>query len=142
MRNPLSAIIQCADGINSTLLEARNKAPAQAQTIISAEDMDSILELAQTITLCSQHQTRIVNDILTLSKLDASLLTVSVVAVDPISTLEHALKLHQQELRNAKIESKLQIEDSYKSLCVERAFLDPSRLLQVLINLITNAIKL
>lgn len=142
MRNPLSAIIQCADGINLTLQDARNVATSKVQTVLTTEDVDSILDLAQTITLCGQHQTRIVNDILTLSKLDASLLTVSMVAVDPISTLEHALKLHQQELRNAKIDSQLCVEDDFKALGIERAFLDPSRLLQVLINLITNAIKL
>ncbi|GAB7350496.1 hypothetical protein MBLNU459_g1092t1 [Dothideomycetes sp. NU459] len=141
MRNPLSAIIQCADGITSTLQEARDVAQKTVRTVLSADDVDAILELAQTITLCSQHQTRIVNDILTLSKLDASLLTVSMVATNPISTLEHALKLHQQELRNAKVDSQLHVSESYHSLKIERAYLDPSRLLQVLINLITNAIK-
>lgn len=142
LRNPLSAIIQCADGITSTLSSARKTVAATISTEIGTADLDSMLELAQTIALCAQHQTRIVNDILTLSKLDASLLTVSVVAVDPISTLSHALKLHQQELRNAKMTSSLDVQDSYRELDIERILLDPSRVLQVLINLITNAIKL
>lgn len=143
MRNPLSAIIQCADGISTTLAEARKMSNGNKPSNESnVGDIDAMLEMSQTITLCAQHQTRIVNDILTLSKLDSSLLTVSVVAVDPISTLQHALKLHQQELRNAHMQTNLDVQESYRALNVERTFLDPSRLLQVLINLITNAIKL
>ncbi len=142
MRNPLSAILQCADGISLTLDDARKFTIGKADTQLNTANLELISESAQTITLCAQHQTRIVNDILTLSKLDASLLVVTPTEVDPVATLQHALKLHQQEFRNANVESYLRIENSYRALNIDRAFLDPSRLLQVLINLITNAIKL
>lgn len=140
MRNPLSAIMQCADGISSTIREAQSS--EKGVDIFDQSSAESILELAQTIVFCAQHQTRIVNDILTLSRLDSSLLTVSLIATDPVSTLTHALKLHQQELLSSKIDSIVCVEDSYKSNSVDRVFLDPSRLLQLLINLISNAIKL
>lgn len=142
MRNPLSAIIQCADGITTMLRDTKKAVLQKGGNTESAADLDAMLDLAQTITLCGQHQTRVVNDILTLSKLDSSLLTVSAIAINPVSTLEHALKLHQQELRNAQVESILDVHDSYRAMQIDMALLDPSRLLQVLINLITNAIKL
>lgn len=75
------------------------------------------------------------------SKLDSRLLVVSPTEVDPIETIRHSLKLHQQEFSNADVHSEIKVEDSYRALEVDRVFLDPSRLLQVLINLLTNAIK-
>lgn len=140
MRNPLSAIMQCADGISSTIREAHSGESGVNK--FDQSSAESMLELAQTIVFCAQHQTRIVNDILTLSRLDSSLLTVSLIATDPVSTLTHALKLHQQELLSSKIDSIVCVEDSYRSHSVDRVLLDPSRLLQLLINLISNAIKL
>lgn len=80
--------------------------------------------------------------VLTSRQLDASLLVVSPDEVDPIATVKHALQLHQQELKTAGVEGLVNIDTSYKELQIDRVFLDPSRLLQVLINLLTNAIKL
>ncbi|PSK34806.1 Hybrid signal transduction histidine kinase K [Elsinoe australis] len=141
MRNPLSAIMQCADGIVSSLNDMLTSADQTTPAAFSQSTINVMLEMAQTIVLCAQHQNRIVNDILTLSKLDASLLTVTLVATDPIGTLESALKLHQRELLNAGITGSLIVEDSYKDLGIGGVFLDPSRLLQLLINLVANAIK-
>ena len=73
--------------------------------------------------------------------MDARLLVVTPTEVDPIETVKHALRLHQQEFQNADVESGILIETSFRSLNVGRVYLDPSRLLQVLINLLTNAIK-
>jgi signal transduction histidine kinase len=99
-------------------------------------------ESAATIMTCAVHQKRILDDILTMSKLDASLLVVTPCEVDPIATVQHALQLHQQEFKSAGVEAFVRVESSYHELEVIRVFLDPSRLLQVLINLLTNAIKL
>lgn len=142
MRNPLSAILQSADAITSMVDEASEGRPKGSRIELDAASADSIADSASTIMACAQHQKRIVDDILTLSKLDASLLVVSPDEVDPIATIKHALQLHQQEFKTAGVEGLVNIESSYKDLHVERVFLDPSRLLQVLINLLTNAIKL
>lgn len=142
MRNPLSAILQCADGIKSTLEDALVDHQAGKPIVLDTPALESISESATTIMTCAQHQKRIVDDILTLSKLDASLLVVTPGEVDPIATIHHALQLHQQEFRNAKVESQVSIDPSYHELNIDKVFLDPSRLLQVLINLLTNSIKL
>ena len=49
--------------------------------------------------------------------------------------------MYAAELQNASIEATLSIDDSLKQLEVEDVILDSSRLLQVMINLLTNAIS-
>jgi len=142
MRNPLSAIMQSADGILSSLSEMQQISVSPANEGQYSSTLDTMAEMAQTIVFCAQHQNRIVNDILTLSKLDASLLTVTPVPVDPVKTCVSALKLHEQELAKADIQGDIVTDDSYHALAIDRVYLDPSRILQLLINLITNAIKL
>jgi signal transduction histidine kinase len=142
MRNPLSAILQSADNITSTLEEASNAGLRGLRLELDNSSIDSMVESAATIATCAQHQKRILDDILTMSKLDASLLIVTPTEVDPIATIQHALQLHQQEFKSNGVEGLIHIHNTYYDLNVERVFLDPSRLLQVLINLLTNAIKL
>ncbi|KAI4792721.1 hypothetical protein E4T44_12775, partial [Aureobasidium sp. EXF-8845] len=141
MRNPLSASQIDGHGVNMAIQEARQSSDDHTHTNLDREGIDYILESAQTIILCAQHQKRIINDILTLSKLDARLLEVTPTEVDPVETVKHALRLYQQECQTADVETAIQVNQSYHSLAVDRVYLDPSRLLQVLINLLGNAIK-
>jgi PAS domain S-box-containing protein len=73
MRNPLSAILQCADEISTTLGEFRDVDTGAIPLGVVTDSIDA----AQTIALCAQHQKRIVDDVLTLSKLDSAMLMVS-----------------------------------------------------------------
>lgn len=82
-----------------------------------------------------------VDDILTLSKLDSQLLLVTPVDAQPVTVAERALKMHEGELSTADIQLKFVVDESYKALAVDWVRFDPSRVLQVLINLTTNAIK-
>ncbi|KAL8779693.1 MAG: hypothetical protein Q9213_006818 [Squamulea squamosa] len=139
MRNPLSAILQCSDEIATTLSGYRSsEAPA---TKALENLLDSSIDAAQTIALCAQHQKRIVDDILTLSKLDSALLLVTPCDVMPVSVVQRALKMFDGEVQTAKIKLEFRIDESFRRLDVQWVRLDPSRLLQVLINLTTNAIK-
>ncbi|RDW87629.1 hypothetical protein BP5796_03323 [Coleophoma crateriformis] len=141
MRNPLSAILQCADEISTTLGEFRNQ-DESSRTIARLHDiLESSVDAAQTIALCAQHQKRIVDDILTLSKLDSALLLVTPVDVQPVAVVQRALKMFEGELETNDIGIEFRIEQNYLDLSVDWVKLDPSRLLQVLINLTTNAIK-
>ncbi|KAK4129215.1 hypothetical protein N657DRAFT_561079 [Parathielavia appendiculata] len=141
MRNPLSAILQCADEISSGLSRYRQGDPsANASGALDAL-IDSCIEAANIISLCANHQKRIVDDILTLSKLDSNLLLVTPVDVEPISVVRDVLKMFETELSSHGIDGQLTIEQSYRDLKVDWVKLDPSRLRQVLINLMTNAIK-
>ena len=139
MRNPLSAILQCADEIESSLKEYEPVEDDSYQSL--AKLLDSAIDSAQTIALCASHQKRIVDDILTLSKLDSALLLVTPCDVMPINVAQRALKMFDGEVQTADIKLQLKIDASMQKLQVEWIRLDPSRLLQVLINLVTNSIK-
>ncbi|KAG9711391.1 histidine kinase, partial [Aureobasidium melanogenum] len=141
MRNPLSAILQSADGILTTLENNNRLGIASGTTTFSGDVLETVLDAAQTIILCAQHQGRIVDDILTLSKLDSNLLVVSPDTVDMPSLLEKCFKMHEAELIRAKICISLRIHEDFRKLAVGKVMLDSSRLLQVIINLLTNAIK-
>lgn len=141
MRNPLSAVLQCADEICSCLSRYRtadtSSYPPDALNML----IDSCMEAANTISLCASHQKRIVDDILTLSKLDSNLLLVTPVDVQPVRVVQNVIKMFESELGSHNIKGIFQIEQSYRDLGVDWVKLDPSRLRQVLINLMTNAIK-
>ncbi|OAA61551.1 ethylene receptor [Cordyceps fumosorosea ARSEF 2679] len=136
MRNPLSAILQCADQIanNITAFNTRNIEHVEAL-------LESCLDAANTINLCASHQKRIVDDILTLSKLDSNLLTVTPVAEQPVRVVRRTLKMFEAELAAHDIDFEFTVDDSFEKHGVKWTKLDPSRLRQVLINLMTNAIK-
>jgi signal transduction histidine kinase/AmiR/NasT family two-component response regulator len=124
MRNPLSAILQSADSITSTLMEILQRQDLAAG---QREAVETTIDSAQTIALCAQHQKRIVDDVLTLSKLNSAMVVVTPVDVQPITVVQRAVKMFAGELSTADIALEVMI--------------DPHRLSQVLINLTTNAIK-
>ena len=138
MRNPLSAIVQCVDWIGTSLTEFEDDAN---NVVIPREMIDGYVDAAQTIFLCAQHQKRIIDDVLTLSKLDSDLLLITPVEVQPISVIQSSLKIFDSELQKSDTELRFCVEASYTDLAVDWVKLDPSRVLQVLINLTTNAIK-
>ncbi|KAF2017723.1 hypothetical protein BU24DRAFT_432348 [Aaosphaeria arxii CBS 175.79] len=137
MRNPLSAILQCADEISTTLTEFR----ASGASDISPNTVTDSIDAAQTIALCAQHQKRIVDDVLTLSKLDSAMLMVTPVDAQPLQVVQRALKMFEGEVQTARINMDFVVDRSYNDLDIDWVKLDPSRVLQVLINLTTNAIK-
>ncbi|KAF2853516.1 hypothetical protein T440DRAFT_390040 [Plenodomus tracheiphilus IPT5] len=137
MRNPLSAILQCADEISTILSDFRSSG---SQIIAETTVADSI-DAAQTIALCAQHQKRIVDDVLTLSKLDSAMLMVTPVDAQPLQVVQRALKMFEGEVHTAGINMEFILDDTFKKLSIDWVKIDPSRVLQVLINLTTNAIK-
>ena len=91
--------------------------------------------------LCAQHQGRIINDVLTLSKLDSAMLQVSPAPTRPFTVVERALKMFEGELVSHSIELSFAVESSYDKFAIDWIKADPSRVTQILINLMTNAIK-
>lgn len=79
MRNPLSAIMLSADGIANSIIDFQSLKERTAAT--TQELLENNLDAAQTIVLCAQHQKRIIDDVLTLSKLNSALLQVTPVSV-------------------------------------------------------------
>ncbi|KAL4978842.1 hypothetical protein BDW66DRAFT_157733 [Aspergillus desertorum] len=133
VRNPLSAILHCAEDIMDVIGE------------VAAEDakeqMARIAEAAQTINLCVAHQKKIIDDVLIFSKLDASMLTLSPRHVQPISHVATLLTMFKPELRKQQIDFRYQLDKSYAEQGLDWVLADLDRMGQVLINLVSNAIK-
>lgn len=162
MRNPLSAIVHCADAVIASLAKVQEINQSQISTpTVEEEDTlsmasspatpdhlatrDSLIrdsiDNAEIIISCTQHQRRIVDDILTMSKLDSKLLAVTPITASPVQTAQEALKMFEVEARRVDIDLSMSVDASYHALGVQFLDYDPSRLKQVLINLLTNALK-
>lgn len=89
----------------------------------------------------ANHQKRILDDVLTLSKLDSKLLVITPVPTKPEETINAALRMLSSELQKGDIQVNFNVTTSYRTLGIQWVMLDNSRLLQVLINLIANAVK-
>ena len=153
MRNPLSALIGCADAIITSLNELRT-ATRMGGVLNGTRNphlehnseiskplhlLDETIEAADTIIYCAMHQKRIIDDILTLSRLDSNLLLVSPEPSQPIHLVRSALKMFEAELKRAETKLEVTEEPSLETLQVQWTLLDPSRVLQVLINLMSKA---
>ncbi|KAL8846112.1 MAG: hypothetical protein Q9221_008780 [Calogaya cf. arnoldii] len=126
MRNPLSAILQSADSIWTTLTDYQNS-PSESISDL----LDSTLESASIITLCAQQQNRILNDVLTLSKLDAGILPVTASLAQPLVVARNTLKMFEGELQSSNIEWNFVADETYKQTAIDWVMCDPSRLSQV-----------
>lgn len=130
----MSAILICADDIRDTL--SHYDYPESDAKIIG-----DCIEAANNIALCVQHQKSIVDDILTVSKLDSNLLLITPVPTQPVAVIQRAMSMFKPEVQAKNIEFNFCPRDSLKENNVDWVNLDPSRLLQITVNLITNAIK-
>lgn len=136
MRNPLSAILQCADDIVGTMKECRMEINDTLRPMV-----ESCIDSASTIALCVQHQKSIVDDILTVSKLDSNLLLLTPTLVQPIQSLQQTLKMFDSEMLAKRIKFKFIVHPSFETYKVDWVSMDPGRVSQIVINFMTNAIK-
>jgi signal transduction histidine kinase len=138
LRNPLSAIVQCAESAITTLQHITTKQVPSPLTDNDArvfdEEISSCLDAIQTIVSCSAHAKRIIDDVLTLSKLDSNLILITPVRVQPTVVVHNAIKMFMIECQQNGITLEFQKDASIEEFGWIR--LDPSRLLQILINLL------
>jgi signal transduction histidine kinase len=144
MRNPLSAIFQCADAIAASLASfqegqetggisssARPGVITRTSVFGNEDPIAFAIEAAGTITLCAQHQKRIVDDVLVLSKVDAKLIEIHPIDCQPGVLVENSLKMFAAELQANNAIMSFRIEESIHALGIDWVKLDPGRLLQV-----------
>jgi PAS domain S-box-containing protein len=134
MRNPLSAILLSADDIRDTLTQHEFR---EEDARVAAE----CVEAANNIALCVQHQKSIVDDILTVSKLDSKLLVITPIPTQPIVDVQRAMSMFYPECQAKDINFSFVPHSSLERHGIDWILLDPTRLLQITVNLITNAIK-
>lgn len=126
IRNPLSAVLHCAEDITEAIHREDG----------SEVDIALIEEAVETINLCVTHQKNIVDDVLSFSKLDASLLSLVPKPSEPSRQLQNTLKMFQHEFRKQSLNFGYRVDDSYMDYRVEWVMADVARISQVLINLV------
>lgn len=151
IRNPLGATMHCADLVHESLAEMErlvgklalpnDNGQRQSTRAKLDEQFESSKEAVDTILACSMHQKRITDDILSLSKLDSNLLKVSPLPVRAAGVLENVSNTFSVEAHRDGVTLTTQLDQSLDDLNVDWVTLDPGRVLQVLVNLITNALK-
>jgi signal transduction histidine kinase len=81
LRNPLSAVVQCADSVIASLQQmSLNSAIPPFSEVESTRIQEAIktsIEALEIIVSCSLHQKRVIDDVLTLSKLDSNLILIT-----------------------------------------------------------------
>lgn len=139
LRNPLSAVIQCADSVIASLQQLlgqefmRSDQPFDSVRV--ATEIRSCIESLLIIVSCSMHQKRVIDDVLTLSKLDSNLILITPMRVQPAVVVSDAVKMFEVECNQSDIKLTFDVDETFQG--IEWAMLDPSRLLQVLINLLS-----
>lgn len=134
IRNPLSAVLHLAEEIKQTVTSTEwpDVSPDQAGEIIDAAD---------TILICVSHQNVLVDDILAFSKLDSMMLSLAPSLSQPKWAFSKQLKVFQAELKTKHIDFDFALDVSVEDLGVDWILADLARIKQVLVNLMTNAIK-
>ena len=123
IRTPMSAILGYAD-----LLESDADL---------AKDPQRAADAVQTIQRNAHHLLTIINDILDMSKIEAGALTVERMPTDPARIVEEVASL----LRPRAYEKNIDLQIEYETEVPEQIQSDPTRLRQILLNLVGNAIK-
>ena len=122
LRTPLNAIIGFAE-----ILTAESHGPLGDERY---------RDYASDILSCSNHLLAVINDVLDLSKIEAGRLELSEEAVDLAAMAKVATRLSRS--RNADEEAEITIDCSPH---VPRVTADPTAIRQILVNLISNAVK-
>ena len=136
VRNPLSAILQLADGITLSATEQERLTLEDARLRLGENT-----EAARTILDCARHQKRIVDDVLTLSKLDFASISLRPIAMHPQDLVREAASIFTADVTANAIDLQIIQSPSISSNVPHRVMCDTLRISQILINLLSNAIK-
>ena len=137
LRNPLSAITQLADDIIKSL-----DSQVGDRSVVWRDIARDNAEAANIILTCAAHQKRIIDDVLILSRLDSQLLSITPVVARPYKVVVDAIKMFDRVAALNQVEIAISSSaDQHEAKDVGSIFVDVTRLTQILINLINNAIK-
>jgi len=81
--------VQCADSISTSMNEIYNNSKLSLEPALKAT-IKTCIEASDTIQLCAQHQKSIVDDILTISKLDSNLLLITPMPIELVKVVQQS----------------------------------------------------
>jgi len=90
-----------------------------------------------TITTAADHLLVVINDILDISKIEAGKLELESLGFDPSEVLKHVTRIMQPRAEEKGLEMQLNIDENIAPVLIG----DPHRINQVLLNMISNAVK-
>ncbi|EME43361.1 hypothetical protein DOTSEDRAFT_72688 [Dothistroma septosporum NZE10] len=135
-RNPLSAIIQLADGIaTSVSTEGRNSGVSWRDLVVENANAASI------ILACAGHQKRVIDDVLMLSRLDSNMLPIRPVIDQPSEIIASAVRMLEGETKMNGSKMTVMEANYTDGPPPNYVLVDSSRLIQILINFLSNSLK-
>jgi len=120
IRTPMTAIL----GFTDLLLD-----PEQS--------LNHRLECIRTVRRNAEHLLAVINDILDISKIEAGKMTIERIACTPQQIVADVVSLMQVRARDKKLTFRTEVESTIPSVIL----CDPTRLRQILMNLVGNAVK-
>ncbi|KIK65560.1 hypothetical protein GYMLUDRAFT_240082 [Collybiopsis luxurians FD-317 M1] len=157
LRNPISAILQSADILSgsasrlseilqelfaySSITNVRSSDSKRMQKLFeeSRVELEDVGHAVASVELCARHQTIIASDILVVSRLDSNLLSVKPTTFHLMDELQNTLVMFSVQAETQSIKF---IIDPGPSVTPEtRIIADPTRLCQILVNLISNSCR-
>ncbi|TGO22886.1 hypothetical protein BPAE_0151g00140 [Botrytis paeoniae] len=151
LMNPLSAAVQAAhtmisslDEINKALSHTQDNVLHDGNSKSYGEIKTSVrrnIEIAKIIISCGEHQRKLMEDARMMSKLDINLFSISPTRTEPIRVVDTAMSMLSGETSKLDISIRLEVDPSMEALSSQWLCFDPSRFLQLLLNLLKNANK-
>ncbi|KAF2149690.1 hypothetical protein K461DRAFT_282077 [Myriangium duriaei CBS 260.36] len=136
IRNPMGSILLLAHDIKDNL-----PFPCTNSSLIASNTIDTIVDAANTILLCAQHQKHIVDDVLELSRMDSGLLELTFDRASPRHVIDETLKMFAADLKAADIKVETGAMPGYDEVAPHGIYLDSRRVTQILVNIVANAAK-
>ena len=133
IRTPLTAIL----GFTEVLRDDEKQVALAAITSEQSESQIHRVQTIDTISNAGKHLLAIINDILDLSKIEADMVTCESIETSIVDLLRDVKGLVQHTATGKGLELTL----AYRTLVPNQIYCDPSRLRQILWNLLGNAIK-
>ncbi|KAJ8102773.1 hypothetical protein POJ06DRAFT_245589 [Lipomyces tetrasporus] len=145
MRNPLSAIIQSVDvvseKVDSVALNLKEIQVEQDKLAEPVKELEESSDCLDTIQLCTSHMRRIITDTINLSKMESGLFPINPENCQPLEVAKEVMKMYENELKSLSITHSIEVGDNFRALGIDVVKMDPRRISQILINLVSNAMK-
>jgi signal transduction histidine kinase len=141
IRNPLNGMFGCVDGLTNVIQQLESFLNNYERTLsleigrIITTQVHEAKEILTNLSICTEQQRVIVDDVLDLSKLNSNKVVFNPEPFSPKQAILAAIQMFQQQLNQKQLNVNLDIDDEFYVVS------DKGRFTQLIINLLSNAIK-